>query len=335
MKKFINHPDNLVSELLEGFTLAFPTKVRLQGRNLVIRATPKQKGKVGLVTLGGSGHEPGLSGFVGEGLLDISVAGGIFAAPGAPAVAEAIRMADSGAGVLLVVLNHAGDVMSSSMALDIIAKDGLQVQSVLTHEDISTGPKGSHEEGRGLVGFLPVYKVAGAACEMGMSLADVHAAADRMSSGMRTIAVALRAATHPVTGAVIGDPNYPLGEHEMEIGMGQHGEAGMHRSEVRSADETAELMLTALLEHLECKAGEELLVIVNGSGATTLMEQFLIFRRVHQLLTAKKIRIARSLVGEYITTQEQAGFQLCIARMNDDLLRLWDAPCDSPYMVVR
>ena len=335
MKKFINQPEDIVPELLEGFTLAFPQKVKLKGRNLITRAQPKQRGKVGIVTLGGSGHEPGLSGFVGEGLLDISVAGGIFAAPGAPAVAEAMQLADGGAGVLLVILNHAGDVVSGNMALDTARGRGIEVRSVLTHEDISTGPKGRNEEGRGLVGFLPVYKIAGAAAEAGLPLDKVCALAERMSAGMRTIAVALRAASHPVTGLTIGDPNSPLAEDEMEIGMGQHGEAGENRTKTKTADDTAEIMLQAALDHLEAQSGEELLVIVNGSGATTLMELFIIFRRLHQLLAAKDIRIARSLVGEYITTQEQAGFQLCIARMDEELLRWWDAPCDSPYLVMR
>jgi phosphoenolpyruvate---glycerone phosphotransferase subunit DhaK len=334
MKKFINKPENIVQELLEGFTLAFHDKVRLQGRNLIVRAVTKPQGKVGVVTLGGSGHEPGLSGFVGDGLLDISVAGEIFSAPGAPAVAEAIRSADRGAGVLLIILNHSGDVLSGNMALDIARRQGIKLESVLTHEDISTGPKGRHEEGRGLVGFLPVFKIAGAAAEHGMTLAEVYAVAERMSRNMRTLAVAAKPASHPSTGRVIGNPDFPLGENEMEIGMGQHGEAGLHRTQMKSADETAEMMLDALLDHLEAQTGEELLVILNGSGATTLMELFIVFRRVNHALGEKKIRIARSLVGEYITTQEQAGFQMCVARMDVELIQLWDAPCDSPYWVV-
>lgn len=335
MKKFINKPENIVKELLEGFTLSFPQKVRLQGKNLIVRTTPKPEGKVGLVTLGGSGHEPGLSGFVGEGLLDISVAGEIFSAPGAPAVAEAIRLADRGAGVLLVILNHSGDVLSGNMALDMARQRGASVESVLTHEDISTGPKDRHEQGRGLVGFLPVFKVAGAASEKGMSLSEVRAVAERMSQNMRTLAVAVKPATHPSTGSIIGNPNSPLGEDQMEIGMGQHGEAGLNRTQMKSADETTLIMLDALLNHLEVRPHEQLLVVLNGSGATTLMELFIVFRRVSQILCEKNIRIARTLVGEYITTQEQAGFQMCIARMDEELLRLWDAPCDSPYLGVR
>src|SRR5437867_8546307 len=161
MKKFINKPENLVQELLEGYTSAYADKVRLAGNKLVVRTVPKAIGRVAIVTLGGSGHEPGLSGFVGEGMLDVSVPGEIFAAPGAPRCLEAIKLADAGAGVLFVVLNHAGDVLSANITIDMAKRQGLNVKMILTHEDISSGSK-DPEERRGLVGFLPVYKVAGA-----------------------------------------------------------------------------------------------------------------------------------------------------------------------------
>ena len=331
MKKFINKPENVVKELLEGYTLAYPDKVRLAGNNLVVRAIPKVMGKVGIVTLGGSGHEPGLSGFVGEGMLDVSVPGEIFAAPGAPRCLEAIRLADRGAGVLFVVLNHAGDVLSANMTMELAKKQGLKVKMILTHEDISSGDRDHPEDRRGLVGFFPVYKVSGAAAEAGALLDEVLAIADRMERNMRTLAVAVKTATHPSTGEAI----FALGDDEMEIGMGQHGEAGTGRMKLKTADKTAEIMLAQLLEDLEVRQGEELLVILNGAGATTLMELFIVFRRVSQILAQKKIKMARSLVGEYITTQEQAGFQMHIARMDPDLLSLWDAPCDTPYFVVR
>ncbi|PYV39212.1 MAG: glycerol kinase [Acidobacteria bacterium] len=331
MKKFINKPENVVQELLEGYTLAYPDKVRLAGNNLVVRAVPKAMGKVGIVTLGGSGHEPGLSGFVGEGMLDVSVPGEIFAAPGAPRCLEAIRLADRGAGVLFVVLNHAGDVLSANVTMELAKKEGLAVKMILTHEDISSGDRDHPEDRRGLVGFFPVYKVSGAAAEEGASLDEVLAIAGRMERNMRTLAVAVKTATHPSTGEAI----FTLGDDEMEIGMGQHGEAGTGRMKLKTADETAEIMLGQLLDDLEVRQGEELLVILNGAGATTLMELFIVFRRVKQILAQKKIKVARSVVGEYITTQEQAGFQMHIARMERDLLRLWDAPCDTPYFVVR
>jgi dihydroxyacetone kinase-like protein len=331
MKKFINRPEQIVPELLEGLALAFPEKIRLIGNNLVARAKPKSKAKVGVVTLGGSGHEPGLSGFVGEGMLDVSVPGEIFAAPGAPRCMEAIKAAHGDAGVLFVVLNHAGDVLSANITMEMAKREGLNVKMVLTHEDISSGPKDHPEERRGLVGFLPVYKVAGAAAEQGRSLTECAEIAERMERNMRTLAVAVRTATHPST----GQPIFELGDDEMEIGMGQHGEAGTGRMKLKTADETAEIMLEQLLADLEVKRNEELLVIVNGAGATTLMELLILFRRVSQILKAKGIKLARNAVGEFITTQEQAGFQLMIARMDQELIQLWDAPCDTPYFVVR
>jgi len=329
MKKFINKPENIVRELLEGLALSHPDKIRLEGANLVARAVPKAKGKVGVVTLGGSGHEPGLSGFVGEGMLDVSVAGEIFAAPGAPRCLEAIRLAQYGAGVLFIVLNHAGDVLSANITMDLAKREGLNVKMTLTHEDIAGGS--NPEDRRGLVGFLPVYKVAGAAAEEGRPLDSCFEIAERMGRNMRTLAVATQTATHPST----GQPIFELGDDEMEIGMGQHGEAGTGRMKLKTADETADIMLNMLLKDLEVKPGEDLLVLLNGAGATTLMELFIVFRRVSQVLKAKGIKLARAKVGEFITTQEQAGFQLMIARMDAELLRLWDAPSNAPYFVVR
>ncbi len=325
MKKFINDPRQLVPELLEGFTLAFSDKVRLCGTNTIVRAKAKEPGKVRLVTLGGSGHEPGLSGFVGKGILDYSVAGDIFAAPGAVKCIEALRDACAGGeSALLIVLNHAGDVLASNIAMQAVEAEGLKVRMVLTQEDIS-GPDPSDR--RGLVGCVAVYKVAGAAAERGASLDECFEVAQRMERNMRTLAVAVRTATHPATGHAI----FELGDDEMEIGMGQHGEAGTGRMQLKSADETAEIMLEKLVADLGVKAGEELLVILNGAGATTLMELYLIFRRVAKLLEAKKVRLVRSAVGEFITTQEQAGFQMMIARMDKELIEFWDAPCDAPF----
>ncbi len=324
MKKFINDPKQLVPELLEGFTLAFPRHVKLHGTNIIVRVTPKAAGKVRLVTLGGSGHEPGLSGFVGRGMLDTSVAGEIFAAPGAAKCIEALRNACAGGeSALLVVLNHAGDVLSANITMQGVEREGLKVKMVLTEEDISS-PVGDR---RGLVGCVAVYKVAGAAAEGGASLENCVGVAQRMADNMRTLAVAVRTATHPAT----GHPIFELGDDEMEVGMGQHGEAGTGRMQLKSANETAEIMLEQLLADLKVNAGEELLVMLNGAGATTLMELYLVLRRVAQVLEAKKIKLARSAVGEFITTQEQAGFQMTIARMDRELIELWDAPADTPF----
>ena len=325
MKKFINDPKRLTGELLEGYALAFPDKVKLHGTDAIVRAVPKAAGKVRLVTLGGSGHEPGLSGFVGMGMLDVSVAGEIFAAPGAVKCIEELRDACvGGESTLLIVLNHAGDVLAGNIAMQAAAREGLKVKQVLTQEDIS-GPDPADR--RGLVGCVAVYKVAGAAAEKGASLDACFEVAQRMERNMRTLAVAVRTATHPAT----GEPIFELGDDEMEIGMGQHGEAGTGRMQLKSADETAETMLEKLLADLGVREGEELLVMLNGAGATTLMELYLVFRRVAQVLEGKKIRLARSAIGEFITTQEQAGFQMMIARLDPELIELWDAPADSPF----
>ncbi len=330
MKKFINAPENLTVELLEGFALAYRHKITMQGKT-VLRATPKSRNKVALVTLGGAGHEPALSGFVGPGMLDASVVGDIFAAPGAPAVLGALQATARDAGTLLVILNHAGDVMAGDMAFDMAVQQGLKVQKVLTHEDISAGRDAPLENRRGLVGCVPLYKIAGAAAEAGKSLNDVVAIAERFNQNMRTLAVAVTSATHPASGGVIGQ----IADDEMEVGMGQHGEGGGGVMKLASADETAKIMLDKLLDTLPVQAGDRFLVVVNGSGATTLMEQYLILRAVNKLLDARGLVMARSLVGEFLTVQEMGGFQMCVAKLDDELIELYDAPCDTPSLTVK
>lgn len=331
MKKFMNSPETLVSDLLEGFVLANSGKVALAGNNLVVRTNPKPADKVALVTLGGSGHEPALSGFVGEGMLDISVPGEIFAAPGPPRVIEAIRTANRPAGVLFVVLNHAGDVMSAKIVMDMAKKEGLNVKQILTHEDISAGPRENPEERRGLVGCLPVIKVAGAAAEQGRSLDECLAIAERMERNMATLAVAVSGATHPSTGDCIAE----IADDVMVVGMGQHGEAGGGTQKLKTADETAEIMVNALLDDLKVKAGEEVLVMLNGVGATTLMELYIVLKGVRRVLEEKKVKLVRCLAGEFLTVQEMGGFQMCMARLDDELKALWDAPCNSPALTVK
>lgn len=328
MKKFINDPANLVSELLEGFALAHADRIKVTEKNLVVRANPKAKDKVALVTLGGSGHEPALSGFVGEGMLDISVPGDIFAAPGPPRVIEALRMANRDAGVLFVVLNHAGDVMSADIAMEMATKEGLNVKTILTHEDISAGTRDNPEDRRGLAGCLPLIKVAGAAAEQGRTLDECLAIAGRMERNMATLAVAVTGATHPATGEFIAE----VPDDVMVVGMGQHGEAGGGTQKMKSADETAAVMLEALLDDLKIEEGDKVLVMINGTGATTLMEQYIILRAVKRLLDAKNITLARSVAGEFLTVQEMGGFQMFLARMDDELIELWDAPCSTPAL---
>ncbi len=331
MNKFLNDPAHLVPELLEGFALAHAGTVRLTGSRLVTRARGKPADKVALVTLGGSGHEPALSGYVGEGMLDVSVPGEIFAAPGPPRVLEALRLANRPAGVLLVVLNHEGDVLSSNVALELAQKEGLKVRSVLTREDISAGTRADPAERRGLVGCLLVFKMAGAAAEAGRSLEQCLEVAEGVERNMATLAVAVSPATHPAT----GQPISTLAAGEMVIGMGQHGEAGGGSRRLLSADETADIMVEALVQDLGLASGEEALALVNGAGATTLMEQYIVLRRVRRSLEERGIRLARALAGSFLTVQEMGGFQLCLCRMNRERLALWDAPCHTPALSIR
>lgn len=330
MKKFINAPDCLTAELLEGFAVAFGRKVVLRGKT-VYRAEPKSDDKVALVTLGGAGHEPALSGFVGYGMLDASVVGDIFAAPGAPAVLEALKTLRREAGTLLVILNHPGDVLAGNMAYDMAVRQGIPVRKLLTHEDISAGAGAPMESRRGLVGCVPLYKIAGAAAEAGRSLDEVAAVAERFNENLRTLAVAVTPATHPASGTVIGQ----IADDEMEVGMGQHGEGGGGVMKLASADETARIMLDRLLDTTDVRAGDKLFVMVNGSGATTMMEMLIVLRAVKRLLDQRGVELARSMVGEYLTVQEMGGFQLCIAKLDDEMIEYLDAPCDTPAWTVR
>ena len=330
MKKFINDPANLTKELLDGFAAAHKDLVELKPHNLVVNKKLPAADRVTIVTLGGAGHEPALSGFVGEGMVDISVVGDIFAAPGPQPCIEAIRLADKGKGVLFVVLNHAGDMLSGNLTMKTAEKEGLHVTKLVTQEDIANAPRENSDDRRGLVGCIPTYKIAGAAAAQGKSLKEVYEIAARFASNMATLAVAVRGATHPATGSIIAD----LGEDEMEIGMGQHGEGGGGRQVMKTADETAVIMVEALLKDISIKAGEKIMLILNGTGATTLMELFIVYRKCNEYLKSKGVEIVANYVGELLTVQEQAGFQMFMARMDDELLGYWNAPCKTPYFKV-
>lgn len=328
MKKFINDPSNLTQELLEGLALSNQDIIELtEGTRLVVNKKLKDADRVTIVTLGGTGHEPAISGFVGEGMVDISVPGDIFAAPGPQPCFEAIKMADKGKGVLFVVLNHAGDMLTANLTMKMVKKAGLNVIKVVTQDDVANAPRENADDRRGLVGCVPLYKIAGAAAAEGKSLEEVAEIAQKFADNMATIAVAAKGATHPSTGGVIAE----LGDDDMEIGMGQHGEGGGGRMPLKTADETAQIMLDALLKDLDIKTGEKLLVVINGTGATTLMEQLIVFRKCYNYLKEKGIEVVANAVGELLTVQEQAGFQMMVARMDDELVHYWNQPCNTPY----
>lgn len=327
MKKFINNSENITVELLQGLAMTFPHKVKVLSDKIVARATAKEANKVALVTLGGAGHEPALSGYVGEGMLDYSVVGDIFAAPGAPKVFEALKLVNCPAGVLLIVLNHEGDVMAANMAMEMAKREGINVKMLLTHEDISAGLDADEKDKRGLAGCVPVYKIAGAAAEAGLSLDEVIRIAEKFNQNMATLAVAMSNATHPQSGMAIGD----LADDEMEIGMGQHGEGGGGRMKIQTADDTANIMLAQLSKALNIESGDDLMLMVNGSGATTLMEMFIVARACHLSLEEQGAKVVRSKVEEILTVQEMAGFQMCIGKFDNETLQYWDKPCNTPY----
>lgn len=331
MKKLINNPENITTELLEGFALAFPEKIKVVSGKIICRAVPKPKNKVAIVSLGGAGHEPAISGFVGHGMLDYSVVGDVFAAPGAPKVFEALKMADREAGILFVVLNHEGDVMSANMAMEMAKRKGIKARMLLTTDDISAGLESDRKDRRGLVGCVPLYKVSGAAAEAGMSLDEVYEIASRFNDNTATLAVALKTATHPQSGLEISD----LPDDEMEIGMGQHGEGGGGRTKVLCANETAEIMFSHLCAAIDVKKGDELMLLLNGVGAATLMELFIVNRACHIAAKEKEVSICCSAIDEYLTVQEMAGFQMCMAKIDGQIKSLWAAPCDAPYWVTR
>jgi dihydroxyacetone kinase-like protein len=327
MKKFINNTKNIVDELLEGFALANPELVRVEQKRIVVNKDIENLHRVTVVAIGGSGHEPCACGFVGNGMLDVFVAGEIFTAPGVKPTLEALKIADRGHGILFVVLNHSGDMLTGKLAMEECKKLGMNVRLVVTQEDISNAPRSNASNRRGLVGCVPLFKIAGAAAAAGKSLDEVAEIAQQFADNMATLAVGVKGAVHPVTGNLLAD----LGEDQMEIGMGQHGEEGGGRQKMRSADDTAAIMIPALLRDLQIKDGEKIMLILDGSGATTLMELFIVYRKCVSLLKAKNIDIVANAIGELLTVQDAAGFQMCIARMDKNLLQLWNAPCKTAY----
>lgn len=330
MKKFINKAEDLTPELVEGFVKANPSIVKAAAERIVVRATPKEEGKVGVVTMGGSGHEPALTGWVGKGMVDACALGDIFAAPGAPRIMEAVKLADRGAGVVIVVFNHEGDVLSSNMALKMAKREGIKLHRVLVSDDISSAPRNDPDNRRGLIGGLIVMKVVGAAAEAGLSFDKVVAAGEEIAENLATLSVATTPATHPATGT----PFFELPDDEMEVGMGQHGEAGTGRMKMKTADETADIMFNKLIKDLDVKAGDRLIVQLNGTGATTLMELFIVFRRIAQIMEEKGIELAGTKIDELLTVQEQGGFQMSIGRVSDKTEKLWKAPSSAVYYTV-
>ncbi|MBR3367979.1 MAG: dihydroxyacetone kinase subunit DhaK [Lachnospiraceae bacterium] len=325
MKKIINAVDLVEEQMVEGLRKAYPQYVRrLDGTTVLVRAE-KKEGKVALISGGGSGHEPAHAGYVGKGMLDGAVAGAVFTSPTPDQVYEAIKAVATDAGVLLIIKNYTGDVMNFEMAADMARDEGIKVDQVVVNDDVAVEDSLYTAGRRGVAGTVFVHKITGAKAETGASLEEVKAVAEKVIANVRTMSMAIRPCTVPAA----GKPGFELGDDEMEIGIGIHGEPGTHREPLRPADEIVDMMLDRILADIDY-SGREVAVMINGCGATPLMELFIVNNRVHDVLEQKGIKVYKSLVGEYMTSLEMEGFSISLLRLDDELKELLDAPADTP-----
>jgi phosphoenolpyruvate---glycerone phosphotransferase subunit DhaK len=327
MKKLINDPANVISDALRGLAAAHP-ELRVDFENrIVYRADAPVPGKVGLISGGGSGHEPLHGGFVGPGMLDAACAGEVFTSPVPDQMVEATKAVDGGAGVLHIVKNYTGDVMNFEMAAEIAAAEtGVEVASVVTNDDVAVEDSLYTAGRRGVGVTVLVEKIAGAAAEEGRPLAAVADVARKVNANGRSMGMALTSCTVPAA----GKPTFDLPDNEMEIGIGIHGEPGRRRVPVAPASEIAEMLVTPILTDLDFTGGDGVIAFVNGMGASPLIELYIMYNEVAQILAKNGITIARSLVGPYITSLDMAGCSVTLLKADDELLRLWDAPVRTP-----
>lgn len=330
MKKLINGTEQVVEEMLQGFVLAHPQYVkRIEGFDVLVRKSSPVTGKVGLVSGGGSGHEPSHAGYVGKGMLDGAVAGAVFTSPTPDQVYEAVKAVDGGNGVLLIIKNYTGDIMNFEMAAEMADADGIKVAKVVVNDDVAVENSTWTTGRRGIAGTVFVHKIAGAKAEAGADLEAVRQVAQKVVDNTRSMGMALAPCVVPAA----GKPSFTLAENEVEIGMGIHGEPGTHREALRTADETAEHLMSKILGDLPLTAGDEVAVMVNGLGGTPPMELYIINRKVAALLKAKQVAIVRTFVGNYMTSLEMAGFSITILKLDAGLKELLLAPADTPALV--
>ncbi len=325
MKKFINDPADVVAEALHGMAIAHP-ELRVDHTNrIVYRGDAPVKGKVGLISGGGSGHEPLHGGFVGPGMLDAACAGEVFTSPVPDQMLEATRNVDGGAGVLHIVKNYTGDVMNFEMAAELAAADDISVESVIVDDDVAVQDSTFTAGRRGVGATVLVEKLAGAAADQGRSLTDVADVARQVNAAARSMGVALTSCTVPA----VGHPTFDLPDTEIEVGIGIHGEPGRARMPVRTAREVAELLLEPILADLDFAGPDGAILFVNSMGATPLIELYVMYAEVAAILEKSGVVIARSLVGPYITSLDMAGCSVTLLRTDDELLRLWDHPVNT------
>ncbi|MEM7490825.1 MAG: dihydroxyacetone kinase subunit DhaK [Pseudomonadota bacterium] len=332
MKKILNDPENYVDEMLDGLCAAHPQFYRLVGddKRAVARATPGADGKVGVVSGGGSGHLPVFTGYVGPGLLDACAIGDVFNSPTTDQMADAIRAADRGAGVLRLYGNYGGDVMNFDMAGDLVEMDDIACTTVLLADDVASAPPEEAEKRRGVAGMVYAFKIAGAAAEAGLDLDGVTRVAQKAADACRSVGAALSSCTVPQA----GKPTFDIAEDEMEMGMGIHGEPGVWRDKLKPADEIAEEMIDRLLADIDVASGDRVSVLVNSLGATPPEELYILYRVVKRRLGGAGAEIVMPLVGRYATSMEMAGVSFTLCKLDDELEGFLKAPCDCAFWTV-
>lgn len=324
MKKLINKVDDVEREMIEGLAKAAPKKLRkLDEGNIIVR-TPKKEGKVALVSGGGSGHEPAHGGYVGEGMLDCAVAGSVFTSPTPDQIYEGIKAVATEAGVLAIVKNYTGDVLNFEMAIDMAKEEGVHADYVIVNDDVAVKDSLYTTGRRGVAGTIFVHKIAGARAEEGASLAEVKACAEHVIKNVRSMGMAIAPCTVPAA----GKHGFTLADDEIEIGIGIHGEPGTSREKMLSANEAAKRLLDTILADLDY-SGREVAVLVNGMGATPLMELYIINDFVQDYMKEKDVKVYDTMVGNYMTAIEMAGFSLSLLRLDENMKRLYDAKADT------
>src|SRR5215218_5736687 len=329
MKKLINAPDAVLREALEGMEAAHGDRLRISyDPAYIVRADAPRQGKVAIVSGGGSGHEPMHGGFVGRGMLDAACPGEVFTSPTPDQMLEATKAVDGGAGVLHIVKNYTGDVLNFEMAADLAKGEGIDVEAVVTNDDVAVQDS-LYTAGRRGVGITVIAeKICGAAADEGKSLAEVAEICRRVNGQGRSMGMALTPCITPGS----GEPSFELSEDEIEIGIGIHGEPGRYREPIGSAKDIVERLTTAIVEDLPYESGDRVLALVNGMGGTPLIELSIVYRGLDRFLRERGITVARRLIGDYITSLEMAGCSITLLRLDDELTRLWDAPVDTPAL---
>jgi dihydroxyacetone kinase-like protein len=327
MKKLINAPGDVVQESLRGLEAAHSDRLRVSYDPMyVVRVDAPVKGKVGLVSGGGSGHEPMHGGFVGRGMLDAACPGEVFTSPTPDQMQAATKAVDGGAGVLHIVKNYTGDVMNFDMAADLTKADGVEVESVVTNDDVAVEDS-LYTAGRRGVGITVVLeKICGGAAEDGRSLPEVAELGRRVNANGRSMGMALTPCITPGSGT----PSFELAEDEVEIGIGIHGEPGRFREQIGPASQVAERLLTPIVEDLPFNSGDRVLAFVNGMGGTPLIELYVMYGEVVRLLEGHGLQIERNLIGNYITSLEMQGCSITLLKLDDEMVRYWDAPVNTP-----